>query len=879
MLRELAVHLTAACQRFALPIVGVATALAIGLGLFVASTIKLDSNVANLMNRDLPWRQAEIAYSKAFPQFDRRLVIVIDGPDRDRTAKAANALGNALRADTSQFKDVRVPGSEEYFEQNGLLYLSVDDVTKITEDLIAAQPVLGSIAADPSLQGLFKAMNRALEGLAAGEFQYKQIASALDKIAETIDARLNGKPQPMAWDEIISSGDGFLTSRRFVITQPVLDFHDLTPGRKASAFVRETATNLGLTAAKGFNVRLTGDVPLTDDEFESIKDSAGWTTVATFVLVLFLLFLGLRSLRVIVPITLTLLVGLLATTAFGLLAFKTLNMISVAFAVLFIGIAVDFGIQYGTRLREHRHLTPDDMGASIKGATHEVALPLCIAAITVSAGFFAFGPSDYTGVAQLGVIAGVGILLALFLNLTLLPALLTLASPTAEKAGLGYAWAKPLERWIFSHRRLVLAVFGVAVMAAGVACTSLRFDGDPINLKDPKKESVQTLFDLMKDPETTPYTINILTGGLDEAREFARALEERPEIREVRSLQSFVPKDQESKLALLDEAGMILLPTLDPGVKAPPADLLTIRAILAETVGRLRDISFGPPEAERLARALERVVGRNNEELMKGVETDLVAPLLEKIDTVRKLLTAQEITAQNLPAFLREDWIATNGLARLEVYPKGDMRDPEQLKNFVTTVQNIAPAATGATVAIREVARTVVDAFTLAAILALSVITLLVLSFLRKGFDTLAVLLPLFVAAILSLGTLTALGIPLNFANIIALPLLLGIGVSFSIYFVAHHREGRADPLSSPMARAVLFSAATTLVSFGSLALSPHPGTATMGKLLTICLLYTLLTVYVFLPALLGPPKGADNQGTDPTLADSDQKDGEPQPE
>jgi uncharacterized protein len=210
---------------------------------------------------------------------------------------------------------------------------------------------------------------------------------------------------------------------------------------------------------------------------------------------------------------------------------------------------------------------------------------------------------------------------------------------------------------------------------------------------------------------------------------------------------------------------------------------------------------------------------------------------------------------QTLPADLRRAWVAEDGRARLEVFPKGDPRDNTVLKRFVAAVRTIAPEATGTPVTIQESGSTVVGAFTRAGWIAVSAITLLLLFMLRSLRDVILVLTPLLLAGLLTAATSVILDLPLNYANIITLPLLLGIGVAFDIYFVMRWRAGMAGPLQSSTARAVLFSALTTMTAFGSLALSNHPGTAEMGRLLTIALAYVLLCTLLVLPALLGPAK------------------------
>ena len=230
------------------------------------------------------------------------------------------------------------------------------------------------------------------------------------------------------------------------------------------------------------------------------------------------------------------------------------------------------------------------------------------------------------------------------------------------------------------------------------------------------------------------------------------------------------------------------------------------------------------------------------------------------------------MSLKTLPESLRRDWIGTNGQARIQVFPKGNAGDPAVLNRFVAAVRTVAPDATGPAVSTYESARTIVHAFTEAGIIALLAICTVLGFALQKAGQVLLVLTPLVLSGLMTLATCVAVGLPLNFANVIALPLLLGIGVAFNIYLVMAWRAGGGNPLQSSTARAVLFSALTTTVAFGSLALSNHPGTASMGLLLTISLAFTVFNTMLILPAFLGAPperRRSGNRGQrDPSLPD-----------
>jgi hopanoid biosynthesis associated RND transporter like protein HpnN len=323
----------------------------------------------------------------------------------------------------------------------------------------------------------------------------------------------------------------------------------------------------------------------------------------------------------------------------------------------------------------------------------------------------------------------------------------------------------------------------------------------------------------------------------------------------VRTLESFVPKDQDEKLAIIDDANFFFANTLNPDPIDPaPTPAQTLEAInktaadLATTAG-----SLDTPAAEsarRLASALS-ALAKAAPATREEAERVLVTPLMTTLRQVRDLLSAEHVTVDTLPPALKSAWVAPDGEVRIEARPSGDGNDNSVLHRFVDAVRKVAPEASGAPIFIVEAAATIVKAFFQAAVWSLLSIALILLIALRRWQDVALTLVPLLVAVIVTLEICVAIGLKLNFANIIALPLLLGVGVAFKIYYVMAWRAGEHNFLQSSLTRAVFFSACTTATAFGSLWFSHHPGTSSMGKLMALSLVTTLSAAVLFQPALL----------------------------
>jgi hopanoid biosynthesis associated RND transporter like protein HpnN len=859
MLQRAIVAIVAACGRRPWVVIALATVLGAFTAAYTVRHIAIDADSTKLLSPELPWRQREVAFDTAFPQRVNPIAIVIDGATPELAERAAATLTQRLLEQPALFHNVARPDGGPFFERNGLLFLSLDEVTKTTEGLIAAQPLLGTLAADPSLRGLMEALSLSAEGVRRHEAKLADLERALTALSLTLESVAAGHDKPLSWRSLITGQAAQPRElRRFILVQPTLDFEALQPGERATQAIRSAARAAGLVPEHGVRVRLTGQVPLADEEFATLAHRAGLNSAITLALVALLLWLALRSIRIIVPVLLSLLLGLVVTAAFGLAAIGPFNLISVAFAVLFVGLGVDFGIQYCIRYRAERH-AHGDLQSALQGAAAGVGAPLALAAASTAAGFYAFLPTQYLGVSELGLIAGTGMLIAFTATITLLPALLAVLRPPGERAPVGYAWLAPMDRFLLANRRKVLMAAGVVAFVCLLLLPLVHFDFNPLHLRSASTESVETALDLMRDPETSPNSIDVLSPSLAQAVALADRLEKLPEVLHAITLQSFVPEQQEQKLALIADCALLLDPTLNPGpVRSEPTDAENVSALSAAAAALQEAAAADADPAAATARRLAAVIqaiAQGSAELRARANAALIPGLRTTLEQLRTALQAQPVTLDSLPPALVRDWLSADGRARIEVFPRGDGNDNATLTRFVNGVRALAPDATGAPVSVQESSRTIVRAFIEAGVFALISITVLLVIALRSVRDVLLTLAPLLLAGLLTLAATVVLRLPLNFANIIALPLLFGIGVAFNVYFVMAWREGATGLLQSSLTRAVLFSALTTATAFGSLWLSAHPGTASMGELLAVSLMCTLVAALVFLQALLGAPR------------------------
>jgi len=858
VLTSIVVSIVKACTRFAATTVLITLVLAIAAGFYTAHHFEINTDINTLISPDLDWRKRDIQFDEAFDR-DRTILAVVEAPTPELTSAASAALLQKLAGDTKHFESVEPLGSGEFFEKNGLLFLPAPEVARFTSQFESAAPLIEIMAGDPSLRGLTGALETTLAGVKRGQVKLDSAERPLNQIAQTVEDVLNKASATFSWRELSSEKPLTDSDRRaFIEFKPILDFNALEPGKAATDAIRQAASDLKLASEYGAKVRLTGPVPIANEEFATVADGAIVNGIGTILVVLLILWMALHSSKIIAAVFANLFIGLSITTAIGLWMVGSLNLLSIAFAVLFVGLGVDFGIQFSVRYRSERFKS-NDLQTALQMAAEYSAIPLSLAAMATASGFLSFLPTDYKGVSELGKIAGVGMLVAFLSSITVLPALLNLLNPPGEKEPVGYAFLAPVDLFLEKHR-VIIIVGTLLVAVAGLPLLYfLRFDFNPINLRNPNVESIATFLDLRKDPNTGANAINVMTHSEADAKKIEARLAKLPEVLRVISLDSFVPEDQPEKLKLIAQGAKVLNPALNPeSVDEPPSDAENVDALkgTVESLRRTAGEAKGPGAvaARRLADALSKLAD-SNEATRDKTQDIFVSPLKVVLNQLKNVLQAKPVSLKTLPPDLVNGWKTKDGLMRVEAQPRGDPNDNETLRKFAGAVLAAEPTAVGGPVSILKSGDTVVKAFIYAGLCALVVISVLLWLTLRRVTDVLLTLVPLLVAGAVTLEICVLIGMPLNFANIVALPLLLGVGVAFKIYYVTAWRAGKTNLLQSSLTRAIFFSAMTTATAFGSLWLSSHPGTASMGKLLALSLVTTLAAVLLFQPALMGKPR------------------------
>ena len=597
--------------------------------------------------------------------------------------------------------------------------------------------------------------------------------------------------------------------------------------------------------------------------------------VITFVMVGMVLYFAMRTGGLIVNVLVCLTMGLLLTAAFATAVVGHLNLISIAFAVLYIGLGADFAIHFLLRYREVLEGgSPPDQAIQVSGGDAGAALTACT--ITNAIGFYAFMPTDYSGVAELGIISGTGMIISLLVTLTIGPALLRcLPQRRFRKSTPKSPVGKVLELSLRWHKATYAAT-AVASVAAFAILPQVRFDYNLLNMQDPRGDAVQAFRELLAKAEDSPWHSIVLANERTEAERLAENLARLPEVSKVVTINDFVPSEQDEKLLLIEDMALTTGPiTISTKAESAAGDITARQRALDKLATALNQFIKAHPNhaateaAGKLKLSLANLLAlvdkagtdEQKGKLLSSVEEDLLLTLPIALQSLQLATEAAPFGEDDLPADLVNRWHSHNGEYRVAVYPAKDLNDNDELRRFVMAVQELAPNATGAPMVSLEAGEAVVKAFVQAFLLALVGIVVILLILLRSLKYTILVLLPLLLSSLFTASFTVLLDVPFNFANIIALPLLLGLGIDSSLHMV--HRSLNNEMVSEVLvhtstARAIFYSALTALVDFASLMFSSHQGTASMGIMLTVGLAFTLVCTLAVLPVLLrAPAQGA----------------------
>lgn len=839
---------------------------------YTGEHLSINTDTAELIAPDAPFQKNRRNFEQAFGQEMHTLLLVVESTSPELTKAAAERLSRELRADTEHFTKVYRPDENPFFHRNGLLYLETAKLEDFSVTLAQAQPFIGRISQDPSLNGFFSIFEDALnEENKTGEVPIDLI-SLIDKVSASLNKTLNGETDLLSWQKLIAENNisEQQSDKAFIFVTPKFDFSQILPVAPSIDAIHRAVDKIQDRNLPAVKVLITGEVGLEHDEMAGMSAGTFTASVFSLALVCVILLVAYRSWLLMFATLLTLGLGMVFCGLFASVAVKELNLISVAFAVSNIGLGVEYAIHFCLRYRDNLDLHGNDRGKAIRSAMLEISPSLILCAGTTSIGLYAFIPTDYQGISELGLLAGTSLFICLFVTLTVLPVLLkVLPTPPIHRL---YGDEQPgasklstaLASFTLHYAKPISGVTLLATIASVFLVFQVQTDFNPINLRDPHTESVIAFKDLLKNRDTSPMTLTVLAKSESEALAMQKKLAALPSVDKTVSLFDFVPDDQEAKLAIIDEMMLTLgpqsqsFPQLKTGTDPRPSINRMIAAIdqalpKKTKPAEIQSLNTFKRELQDVLIELDARLQPDRGVFIEKIQTSLLGTLPTVMNQLLTGFHAEEISSDSIPADIKERWLSKDGLYRIQIFPKQDLNDLQNLQTFITDVQAIAPDATDLPVMYWESMKAVLDAFKEAITIALVAIAVLLFFIRRSVVDTLLVMTPLVLAGLFTMASTVFTQTPINFANIIALPLLMGLGVDNGIHMLEKLHHSLADNQNiyqSSTARGMFYGALTTISSFAGLAFSPHQGIASMGLVITIGIFWIMTSTFVVLPAL-----------------------------
>ena len=591
---------------------------------YTADNLSMNTDTEDMLSEELVWRKLDQEYERLFPQYDNNILIVVEAATPDQAQDATALLYERLQPEQALFEFVYYPNALSVFRESGLLYLDTAELQDLSDSLAEVQPFLAKLARDPSLRGLFGVLAEALDAREDGE--QVDINPILIRINSAIEALQDNKPWRMSWQELMSgeaqdeqaeAGQpgvraGKSTYREFIVLQPKLDYAGFFPATPAIEKIHQLYEDLDIASSPGAQIRLTGATVLAHEEMLSVMKGTETAIVLALGLVTVIMLVGLGSAMLALVTVISLVTGLLFTAAFATLTIGELNLISVAFAVLYIGLGVDFAIHYCLRYREHL-IDGADRRSALEQTSVNVGGSLFLCAASTAIGFFAFIPTDYTGVAELGWISGFGMFISFVVTLTVIPALLSLlpVKPGAERPARGC-------RLVDLHPGKILGGASFLALGSALLLSSIRFDHNMLNLHDQDGVALTTFRQLLADNDLTPWTGIMIAADEAQANSYREQLTRSDLVDKVVSIADFIPGDQDEKLYIIDEMSLLLgdlsvATQPDPETQSPASRLVAVRAFQE----KLQEVRTDDPVMARLRGNLAGLLEEQDPSLSK----------------------------------------------------------------------------------------------------------------------------------------------------------------------------------------------------------------------------------------------------------------------
>ena len=897
--------------------------LSVAASLYTARHLELVTGRNDLISTEKRYLQLDEEYSEEFIGVDQ-VAVVVEPRDIPQGKAFVTRLAERLALEREHIAEIFYRVDVSSLEGKKLLYLPAEDLRDLRRSLEDSQEIIHELLTQPGLNMLFEAINTQVSSAVvshlvgdllgldiatdedSGEFSDAQL-SFLNALLQEIGRALHGQDYRYRspWAEFFGGtaqldDDGFLIAENrkyiFLMVEAKEDasagFNDL---RESMAAIRQAIGDLKVEFP-GLDAGVTGTKALGNDEMLSAQHDTAVATVVSLSGIALLYLLFFRRIRHPLFIVSALMVGLSWTLGFVTLAVGHLTIITVFIAPMLLGLADDFGVHFMTRYEEERGKGKDQAEAIT--IVFEQTVPSIIAgALTTALAFFAVILADFRGVQELGIISSGGILLCVLAVLTFLPALIVGMDafwPWRVSVGqqtLLHTAFSGLGRYVERKRSLLFGLVGLGTAAGLLALPWVSFDYNLLNLQAHGTESVEWEKRIIENSERSSWNALATAPTPEAARQKAQAFAALPSVETVESVASLIPDGQQERFPILD-AIRPLLSELPPLRNDPQAvEVKQLEHTLDKLRLKIRAQENGSETLLHQARrhllavfeALRTLPVQNLQQRLTLFQDALFLDFQDKWSLLSNNLSpAGPITFADVPPQLRSRFVSRDGQRfLLQVYPKENIWEREPLTEFIRQLRTVDPDVTGSPIIGYESIGAMQNGYVEAAGYAFLAILVVTFVALRRARYALLAILPLGLGMIWTAGLMWLWDVQFNLANMVAAPLIIGIGVENGIHLVHRFREGRDGSVVSLIAgstgQAVVLFSLTTMVGFGSLMVARYYGIFSMGLLLSLAVGSVLVASIVVLPLLLYPPERSSQEagGGAPELSVQDSAQGD----
>ena len=794
--------------------------------------LKVDTSTDSLINKNLKFKIDQENLKKDFMILDNNILIKISG-NKNEVNRVSKLIIEDLKS-RNELMFYYSPSMDDIFKENFFVFLNENQKKNLISTLYENQPFITEISSKPRLKGF----NNLLSLILKKEQLTDNDILNLQRIFESLkNSTLSN--EFVDWSNILNKEDNDI----FIII-----------GLK-----KEKILNLGFSIFYKFldslsqkysnvSINYTGGLVIDHEEISSVANGATKAGFLSLIFVSIILWFAFRNVKAIFLLIISILTGLIITMGFTTIIVGQLNLISVAFAVLFIGLSVDYGIQIYSRILEDENNSEKQISKNVK----KISNTLLIASIPSMVGFLSFVPTNYVGLSELGVISFIGLIVGLITNLFFFSSLLIffkhrfLISSFKNVSLYSKCFA-----FLNKKKYLIFLILIFIFIFNIIFYDKINFDSDALNLKDDNLKSVALAKQLIEKNPTSDYIISVVLDkeGFDSKDTYEKLLN----LKTVKSIFSFKDLVNIYNTDELEYFKFLISSQLDETFYSELDELKKFKNLLKK-VSKFDNQNL-IQNSELLLDFFEKEI--ITEDDYKQIQKKYFLKFDELTSVLRNLGKTEKDFIENLPFFYKERYLSKNGKYRIEVYPSENLSKKENLSKFVKEVQEIFPNATGMPVVQFFAGNVVINSFIFAMVISLLFLVVFIFLIFKKIKFVLITISCLLIGVLLTIFFMIIFRINFNFANMISLPLLFSLGVSYPVYFLRRYLELKSieSVINSKTPSAIFLSAMTTICSFSTLAISSHQGTSSMGILLFISLSMTIISSMFFLPIIMSTIK------------------------